>query len=256
MSSHSKDYKYLKYTINNASVNHPSFDRDLDSSFSSFESIQAPSRTKSATAIKNNYGESSKAKSFISEPVLKKSRVPLTQETLTMHNSFISSHMSFDFDLKQPEIEQSLFDRVDEQCKTMKQEFDEKISKLEEQFAKAEEEYNQSRFDIEELHSMEKEYLAQGVQTELSNQDILNGKELQDFANETKKIIWDTHFIPIESICRQLPTKQDNDDVCEYHRKRIEKLELAAAKEKKLHSNDNDATLNMISKWSKTIYHH
>lgn len=36
--------------------------------------------------------------------------------------------MSFDFDLKQPEIEQSLFDRVDEQCKTMKQEFDEKIS--------------------------------------------------------------------------------------------------------------------------------
>lgn len=54
--------------------------------------------------------------------------MPLTQETLTMHNSFISSHMSFDFDLKQPEIEQSLFDRVDEQCKTMKQEFDEKIS--------------------------------------------------------------------------------------------------------------------------------
>lgn len=52
MSSHSKDYKYLKYTINNASVNHPSFDRDLDSSFSSFESIQAPSRTKSATASK------------------------------------------------------------------------------------------------------------------------------------------------------------------------------------------------------------
>ncbi|KAI8091887.1 hypothetical protein BDF21DRAFT_410446 [Thamnidium elegans] len=180
--------------------------------------------------------------------------MPLTQEALAIHNSFISSQ-SFDFDLKQPEIEQLLLDRVDEQCKTMKHEFDEKISKLEEQFAKAEKEYNQSRFDIEELHSMEKEYFTQGVQTELTNQDVVNGKELQDFVNQTKKVIWDTPFIPIESICRQLPTKQE-DDVCEYHRKRIEKLELIAAKEKKLHSNDNDATLNMISKWSKTIYHH
>lgn len=54
--------------------------------------------------------------------------MPLTQETLAMHNSFISSHMSFDFDLKQPENEQLLLDRVTEQCKTMKQEIDEKIS--------------------------------------------------------------------------------------------------------------------------------
>lgn len=52
MSTHSKDYRYLKYATNNASVNHPSFDRDLDSSFSSFESIQAPSRTKSTSASK------------------------------------------------------------------------------------------------------------------------------------------------------------------------------------------------------------
>lgn len=102
---------------------------------------------------------------------------------------------------------------------------------------------------------MEKEYLTQGVQTDMHHQDVVNGKELEDFVNQTKKIIWDTPFIPIESICRQLPTKQD-ENICEYHRNRIEKLEFIAAKEKKLLSNDNNATLNRISNWSKTIYHH
>lgn len=52
MSVVSTDYRYLKYTTNNASVNHPSFDCDLDS-FSSFESKpEPPSRTKSVAASK------------------------------------------------------------------------------------------------------------------------------------------------------------------------------------------------------------
>lgn len=51
MSIGSTDYKYLKYVTNNASANHPShYDRDLDSSISSFESLHAPpSKTQSAT---------------------------------------------------------------------------------------------------------------------------------------------------------------------------------------------------------------
>lgn len=151
MSIHSTEYKYYKYTTNNVSVNHPSFDRDLDSSFSSFESRHVPSRTKSSTpskvyknwgifffylflntlVVRNKYAESSKAKSFISEPVLKKSSIPLTQEALAMHNSFISSQEPFEFDptrTEEQELEQSLLDKVEEQCKTMKQEFEEKIS--------------------------------------------------------------------------------------------------------------------------------
>ncbi|KAI7889070.1 uncharacterized protein EV154DRAFT_394214, partial [Mucor mucedo] len=65
-----------------------------------------------------------------------------------------------------------LLERVDERCKNITQEFDDKITKLETQFAKAELEFSQTRCDIEELNAMEKEYLNQGIQTDLVAKDI------------------------------------------------------------------------------------
>lgn len=126
--------------------------------------------------------------------------------------------------------------------------------------------FSQTRFDIEELNSMEKEYMDHGIQTELDSNDIDNGEEwkrkaegLQDFVNQTRKIIWDTSFIPLNAVCRQLPTKQDDDnddDICDYHRKKIEKLGIKSEKERQLYSSDDKVTLNRISNWSKVLQHH
>lgn len=127
-------------------------------------------------------------------------------------------------------------------------------------------EFNQTRCDIEELNAMEKEYLNQGIQTELVAKDVQDGQvwkqkaeELEDFVNQTRKIIWDTSFVPLNAVCRQLPTKHnddDDEDICDYHRKKIEKLGLKSERERQLFFNDDKATLQRISNWSKTLQHH
>lgn len=127
---------------------------------------------------------------------------------------------------------------------------------MEAQFTKAEQNFNSSRNEIEELSCMEKEYLNQGVQTELRLQDLkqkekesLKVQGLQDFTEKTRQIIWDTPFIPIHSICRQLPTtvEEDDEDICSYHRERIEKYKLKLEKERNSYFYDNNATLNRLS---------
>lgn len=126
---------------------------------------------------------------------------------------------------------------------------------------------------------MEKEYITQGVQTELHvhdidkvEKDLIQSKEqteewkykaegLQEFVNQTKRIIWDTPFIPVNAICRQLPTTadyiEDDDDldICDYHRERIEKYKIKQDKERELYRDDNNATLNRMSNWSHSIKH-
>lgn len=80
-----------------------------------------------------------------------------------------------------------------------------------------------------------------------------NYEEMQQFMNQTKKIIWDTPFIPIQSICRQLPTSLDEEKICDYHCQRIEALKLRSEKDKALYKRDNQATLNRMSYWANTI---
>lgn len=45
---------------------------------------------------------------------------------------------------------------------------------MEEQLTRAEQDYNQTRCDIEELSCMEKDYVNQGIQTELDKDDLRN----------------------------------------------------------------------------------
>lgn len=77
---------------------------------------------------------------------------------------------------------------------------------------------------------------------------------VDEFATQTKKIVWDTPFIPLTSICRQLPTAvhlddiEDDKDVCDYHRQRYEKAKLKSEQEKKMYQSDHHATLNRLSK--------
>jgi hypothetical protein len=53
------------------------------------------------------------------------------------------------------------------------------IQQLEEQLTKAEQDYNQTRCEIEELSCMEKEYVNQGIQTELGNEDLRNLEKVE-----------------------------------------------------------------------------
>lgn len=177
-------------------------------------------------------------------------------------------------------LEKALLDKVNERCDHIQLDFEEKIKQLEAQFAKAELDFDQSRNELNELNSMEKEYLNQGIQTEMNihdmdkvEKDLVDTKEqaeewkykaegLQDFVNQTKRIIWDTPFIPVNAICRQLPTttedadEEDDDDICDYHRERIEKYKLKLERDRELYRNDNNATLNRMSNWSQSIKHH
>lgn len=114
---------------------------------------------------------------------------------------------------------------------------------------------------------MEKEYLSQGTQTDLNlsqlnhlQQESNKTKELAEFVQKTREIIWDTPFLPLDQICRQLPTAvniqedlQGDEDVCDYHRERIEKFKQKAEKKKKVYFQDNNATLDQMSNWSKAI---
>lgn len=59
------------------------------------------------------------------------------------------------------------------------------IQLLEEQLTKAEQDYNQTRCDIEELNSMEKVYIDQGIQTELNKTDLKNMENIK-----VKRPIW------------------------------------------------------------------
>lgn len=85
---------------------------------------------------------SQKVPSFISEPILKRPTtaiMPLTEEVLAIHNSVVPPFQPFDYEeqleVEEEEeeekmdhvLEQSLLDRVDEKCKIMQQEFDEKL---------------------------------------------------------------------------------------------------------------------------------
>ncbi|CAO3658895.1 unnamed protein product [Rhizopus stolonifer] len=76
-----------------------------------------------------------------------------------------------------------LLDRVDERCELLKKEFETRMKRLEEQLTKTEQEFSQSRCDIEELQSMEKEYINQGIQTDLRCEDI---EKIQEVAEAVK----------------------------------------------------------------------
>ena len=145
---------------------------------------------------------------------------------------------------------------------------------MEAQFAQTEQDVNQSKDAIKELQNMEKEYINQGIQTEIQyrhistmEQEVMQSRqemdtwknkahELESFVNKAKEIIWDTPFIPAHAICRQLPTidsDDDDEDICEYHKQRIEKYRLKSDHEKQLYANDRNATLKRISTWTETI---
>ncbi|KAG1459643.1 hypothetical protein G6F46_004095 [Rhizopus delemar] len=149
------DYKY----VNNPSINHPSIDRNLNDSFSSCESIErSPLRLPSS-------GNRSRDKiSIKSEPIMRKTI--LTEQELARHNSM------YEQSCYKEEEGKRLLECVEERCELLKREFEARMKHLEEQFTKTEQEFSQSRCDIEELQSLEKEYINQGIQTDLRCEDI------------------------------------------------------------------------------------
>lgn len=218
----------------------------------------------------------------------------MTEKELARHNSMYEQTFCNTEEEERGEGKR-LLDRVDERCELLKKEFESRMKRLEEQLTKTEQEFSQSRCDIEELHSMEKEYINQGIQTDLRCEDIEkiqvkikafikvqiftffslfaqevaetmnstspneikewkeNYGNMEQFTNQAKRLIWDTPFIPVHSICRQLPTHVNEEDVCDYHRQRIEVLKLKSEKEKSLYQKDNQATLDKISHWAGAI---
>ncbi|EIE84529.1 hypothetical protein RO3G_09239 [Rhizopus delemar RA 99-880] len=76
-----------------------------------------------------------------------------------------------------------LLECVEERCELLKREFEARMKHLEEQFTKTEQEFSQSRCDIEELQSLEKEYINQGIQTDLRCEDI---NEIEEVAKVMK----------------------------------------------------------------------
>ncbi|ORE07848.1 hypothetical protein BCV72DRAFT_249160 [Rhizopus microsporus var. microsporus] len=65
-----------------------------------------------------------------------------------------------------------LLQRVEERCELIKQEFETRMKNLEEQITKTEQGFSQSRCDIEELQSLEREYINKGIQTDLKCDDV------------------------------------------------------------------------------------
>lgn len=83
-----------------------------------------------------------------------------------------------------------------------------------------------------------------------------NSKKLKDaehFVEATKKIVWDKPFVPLDQICRQLPTAvnlddiEEDQDICEFHREKYEKAMNKSRQEKEL-CQDSQATLTRLSK--------
>lgn len=146
---------------------------------------------------------------------------------------------------------------------------------------RAEQDYSQSRTDIEAIHLMEKEYMDQGIQTDIQKKDVeqlqqvestlqdlsLNPKAFRDQVHQwktdaeqythTRKIIWDAPFVPVDYICRQLPTAvhlqdiENDDDVCEYHRDRYYTVKNRLHREKEANQQDYHATLSRLSNMIK-----
>ncbi|KAI8996755.1 hypothetical protein BDB01DRAFT_788 [Pilobolus umbonatus] len=275
------DYKYY----DGHSSNHPSICRDIYNSFSSWESHNdRPLSTRSE--IQFNVNQKPTISSFISDPI--PTKIPLTEAELARHNNrsnslSASSIINIQYEDENSSIEENILKRVDERCHSIKLEFDEKIKLLEEQFARTEEKIKESRCDIEELHSIEKEYINNGVQTDLLSSDIqkmtcveevmedLNipdpstfkdtiiqwkkkaekYSKMEEYVNNTKNIIWNTPMISIQSMCRQLPTDYavETDKLCEYHLNRYQKLRFESVDME----HDNKATLERLSTWSNTL---
>ncbi|KAL9538997.1 hypothetical protein MBANPS3_010532 [Mucor bainieri] len=297
-----EEYKYYKYT-EESSLNHPSIDKDLISSYSSYKSRSLPSQIHSDT-ICNRSKSRHVTTSIASEPVRKKPVISLTEEALAIHNNEIPPHHHHRRQQQQQQQQQQqaaiyppttmeddndtelIMERVDEKCKNIQLEFDEKIKasvwQLEAQLTKAEQDYSQTRTDIEAMNLMEKEYMDQGIQTDIQHKDVeqlkqvestlqdlsLNPKEFKAQVHQwkadaeqythTRKIIWDTPFVPVEAICRQLPTAvhlqdiENDDDICEYHRDRYYKVKNRMHREKKEgNQQDYHATLTRLSNMIK-----
>ncbi|KAL7320950.1 hypothetical protein PS15m_000780 [Mucor circinelloides] len=275
-----EEYKYYKYT-EESSINHPSIDKDLISSYSSYKSRSLPSQIHSET-VYNRLKNRNVTKSISSEPMRKKPTITLTEEALAIHNSEIPPQQA----IYPPTVEDDnetelIMERVDEKCRNIQIEFDEKIKQLEAQLAKAEQDYSQSRTDIEAIDLMEKEYLDQGIQTDIQNKDVeqlqqvesalqdltLNPKKFKDQVQQwkadaeqytyTRNIIWDAPFVPVDSICRQLPTAvhlediENDEDICEYHRDRYYKVKNRLHREKEANRHDYHATLTRLSNMIK-----
>ncbi|CAO3691686.1 unnamed protein product [Rhizopus microsporus] len=244
----------VDYRFDVESINHPSIDRDFDGLLS------LQDLTKSRIAYDNKISDK---RSTQSEPILK--GTILTEEELARHNSLYEE--SFFTDDEEEEEEGKILQRVEERCELLKQEFEARMKNLEEQITKTEQGFSQSRCDIEELQSLEREYVNQGIQTDLKCDDVQKLEEavdrtkelesehetMQQFVDQTKKIVWDTPYIPISSICRQIPTSINEDDICDYHRQRIEALKLKSEKEKALHKKDNQSTLNKLMTLTNSV---
>ncbi|RCH89928.1 hypothetical protein CU098_000426, partial [Rhizopus stolonifer] len=70
--------------------------------------------------------------------------------------------------------------------------------------------------------------------------------KLDHIMDQTRQLVWDTPHIPYNQICRQLPTPPDDNDICDYHRKRYETATRVFEKEKALYQHDHQATLNRL----------
>ncbi|KAF1807684.1 hypothetical protein V8B55DRAFT_1467871 [Mucor lusitanicus] len=276
------EYKYYKY-MEESSLNHPSIDKDLISSYSSYNSRSLPSQIHSDT-VYNRPKSRNVTKSTASEPIRsKRPAISLTEEALAIHNNEIPPQQTIypPTAMEDDNDTELIMERVDEKCRNIQLEFDEKIKQLEAQMTKAEQDYSQSRTDIEAIHLMEKEYMDQGIQTDLQNKDVdqlqqvegtLKGLSLSPKAfkaqvhqwkadaeqyTHTRKIIWDAPFVPVDSICRQLPTAvhlqdiENDDDICEYHRDRYYKVKDRANREKEANQQDYHATLMRLSNMIK-----
>ncbi|CAO3691689.1 unnamed protein product [Rhizopus microsporus] len=150
----------VDYRFDVESINHPSIDRDFDGLLS------LQDLTKSRIAYDNKISDK---RSTQSEPILK--GTILTEEELARHNSLYEE--SFFTDDEEEEEEGKILQRVEERCELLKQEFEARMKNLEEQITKTEQGFSQSRCDIEELQSLEREYVNQGIQTDLKCTNVV-----------------------------------------------------------------------------------
>lgn len=126
--------------------------------------------------------KTSDKRSTQSEPILK--GTILTEEELARHNSlYEESFFTNEEEEGDNEEGKMLLQRVEERCELLKQEFETRMKNLEEQITKTEQGFSQSRCDIEELQSLEREYINQGIQTDLKCDDVQKLEVRYDLLN-------------------------------------------------------------------------
>lgn len=79
-------------------------------------------------------------------------------------------------------------------------------------------------------------------------------KDAEQLIESTRKIVWDQPFVPLDRICRQLPTAvnldgiEEDEDICDFHREKYLKAVKKSMQDKELYQHHPSATINRLSK--------